>query len=272
MTHRLVGLAIVVFWVVATSWLVWHDIVPAWTAQEPPRMVAADWVQQFGRQVQYGILNHDGRRVGGIWTRYTSGSSTDREDEIYVRDVPLLGSAYLLIRSSYDAAGLLDEVDINVLGHWDPIRIHGERFPKEFAFRLEAGAVKQAFKIDLALAGTFSDVFRPFDVMPQLEVGQSWRMQVFNPVATVTGVGDRFIPMLVKVVGRDVLHVDGQPRDCMIVEAGQAQAWVERRSGLALKQKINLPILGGYTVLMEGYDDAARLEAKRRFDRAVLDW
>ncbi len=266
MAHRLTGLAIVVFWVVATGWLVWHDIVPAWTAQDPPRVVARDWVERYGKQSAFGIYDAFGRRVGGIWTRYRSAGSTDREDEIYMDAVPLVGPTFVHIKSVFDIQGRLDEIDLSVLGAWEPIRIHGERYPSQFAFKIDAGTFKKVFKIDASAAGTFSASFRPFDAMPDLAVGQSWRMQVFNPVAVVTGVGDEFIPMLVKVVGRDLIRIEGELRDCLIVEAPNTKAWVERRSGIVLRQQITLPVGGTYTIKYEPYDDDARRAAAERFE------
>lgn len=269
MTVRLTGLAIVVCWIVAMSWLFWHDILPAWTAQEPPKVVARDWIRQYGRQTQFGIYDQNGRRVGGIWTRYIGGASTDREDEIHLTEFPMLGRTCIKLKSSFNMAGQLDEIDISVLGDWIPIRLHGERYQKEFAFRIDAGAFKQAFKIDLALAGTFSDMFRPFDAMPDLAVGQSWRVQVLNPVAVVLGGGDRFMQMVVKVVGREVITLNGEPKDCLVIEAPNAKAWVERRSGLVLVQEVTLPVGGRYTVKLEPYDPEALEQADQAFDDYV---
>lgn len=267
MLHRMIGFAVVLFWTIATGWLVWHDILPAWTAQDPPGVVAADWVKRYGRRAQFGIYDNGDRRIGGIWTRYTSGSATDREDEIFIDDLALIGPTYVHIKSVFDVRGRLDEIDISLLGAWNPIRIRGERFPSQFAFKVEAGTVRHVFKIDAAFAGTFSATFRPFDAMPDLTVGQSWHMQIFNPVAAVTGVGDEFIPVLVKVVGTEMFHVGGQPRDCLIVEAPNVRAWVERRSGVVLRQQIDLPVGGTITINFEPYDELARRRAAGRFDR-----
>ncbi len=263
------GFAIVVFWLVATAWLVWKDIVPAWTAQDPPKIVASDWVRQYGRRAQFGIFDSRGRRVGSVWTHYAGGVSSEREDEIYLNGLPLLGPTpiYIDIRSKFNMEGMLDEIDIALLGFWDPIRIHGERFHSQFALGIDRGAAKNVIKIDLNLAGTFSDAFRPFDAMPNLFVGRSWRMQVFNPIAAVTGIGAEFIPMVVRVVRREVIQVDGRPRDCFVVETTNARAWVERSSGVVLVQEVTLPVGGTYTVRYETYDDAALRAADERFKR-----
>ena len=261
------GFAIVVFWSVATGWLVWHDVVPVWTAQEPPRVVASHWVSRFGGKAQLGVFDDAGRRIGGIWTTYNSATSTDRIDDIYFDDLPVLGPAGVHVQSAFDIDGRLDEIDISVMGAWDTVRIHGERFPSKFAFKVDAGAFRQTFKIDLDLAGMFSSTLRPFDAMPNLTVGQAWRMQVFNPISAVTGIGDKFIPMLVRVTGRDAIRIDGRLRDCFIVEASSVKAWVERNSGLVLIQEITLPVGGTITVRHESYDAAARESAAARFNQ-----
>ena len=66
-TQRLLGFAILVFWSVGTSWLVWHDIVPGWTAQDPPRVVARDWVDRYGRNAACGIYDEQNHRIAAIW-------------------------------------------------------------------------------------------------------------------------------------------------------------------------------------------------------------
>ncbi len=269
MLHKWIGFTIVMGWAIATSWLVWHDIVPGWTAQDPPRVVASDWVNRYGRQSHFGIYNQRGERIGGIWTRYTSAASTDRIDEIYINDMRTIGAICVHIKSIFDLAGKLDEVDMNVLSaaaDIAPIRIHGERFPSQFAFRLDAGAVKHVFKVDLAMAGTFSATFRPFDAMPNLTVGQSWRMQVFNPIAALTGFGDEFIPMVVKVVGREPVRTGGALHDCLIIESSGLKGWVDRTSGVVLLQEISVPLGGTYTIKNEEYVEMERKHAAKQFE------
>ena len=226
MLAKSVGFAIVLFWAVATSWLVWRDVLPAWTAQDPPQVVAADWVKQYGREAQFGVFDADGRRIGDIWTRYTSGSTTDREDDIYLNDFPVLGPTHIHVQSVFDVDGHLDEIDIDVLGDWNPIRIHGERFPSQFAIRIDAGLTKQVFKIDLARAGTFSDMFRPFDAMPNLRVGQSWRMRVIDPLATVMRGPGQFNVVLVRVTAKEMIQHQGESVECFRVESPQIVAFV----------------------------------------------
>lgn len=265
MQTKMMGLGIVLLWASAMSWLVWHDILPAWTAQEPPRVVAADWVEKYGKNAQFGVFNQQGRRIGGVWTRYHSGASTDREDDIYLTGFPLLGPSHINIDSTFDLQGRLDEIDINIRGFWDSIRIHGERFPTKFAFRIDAGPITRVFKIELSSVGTLSGAVLPFDAMPDLQVGQSWRLQVFNPIAAVTGRGDQFIQMLARVIGEEQILIDGESKDCFIVQTPSVKAWVERGSGLVLIQEVTLPIGGKFVVKYEPYDEEAHRRESERF-------
>ncbi len=268
MVARFTGWVIFIFWMVSMCWLMMHDVIPAWTAQDPPRVVAADWVERYGKESQYGIFDDHGFRIGGIWTTYASGAATDREDEIYLKRLPLIGPMHLWVRSIYDLDGALDELDMAILGDWSPIRIKGEQFGEKFAVHIDAGAIKhrQVFKLERSGAGMISGAIRPFDAMPDLTEGQSWRMQVMNPVAAVTGVGSKFIPMLVKVVGSETIEVEGVLRDCFIVEADRVRAWVDATNGKVWSQEIRLPF-GTYTVRLETYDKTMLEGAARAFER-----
>jgi hypothetical protein len=267
MPHRITGFAIFSLWAASMAWLATHDIIPAWTAQDPPRAVASGWVARFGARSQYGIFDHRDHRIGGIWSTYASGAATEREDEIYLTRFPLTGPMHVYVKSMFDIEGALDELEVAILGDWHPIRIKGEVFASKFAVHIDAGSIshRQVFKIDGNLAGIISDAFRPFDAMPELTIGQSWRMQVLNPVAVVTGVGNQFMPMLARVVGSESIEVAGAVRDCFIVETSQARAWVDMLSGKVWSQELRLPF-GTFSVRLETYDDDMRKAAARRFD------
>ncbi len=264
---RPVGISIVLFWAVSTGWLIWKDIIPAWTAQEPPRVVAADWIRQYGENAQFGIFDHKDRRVGSIWTSYRGGTSTDREDDIFIDRAPIVGPMHLHLVSLFDIEGRLDEFDADIFALDQHVQIHGERFPTQFAFRMSTGTAVHRFKVHLSRAGRFSEAFRPFDSMPNLEVGQSWQMQVLNPIAMITGTGDEFLPMLVRVAGREKRMIDGGPKECFIVETATATAWVDVSSGVVWEQQVKLPF-GTYNIRYESYD----AERKKRVSQQFQTW
>jgi hypothetical protein len=285
MTTKLLGILIVCFWVASMSWLVARDVWPALSAQDVPVLKATHWLESEGRQSQAGIFDGSDR-IGTIWTTYIidegsgprkntagqkPGSPDDtieaesiiREDIVVVERfalpiTPLMVNAY----STFNAEGELDEFTITIKARDTRMKLHGERFHTDFSFWLKSGPNQRVdFKLPLSEAGTISGAFKPFTQLTDLQVGQSWRMQVFNPVAALTGVGDRFIPMLARVTRQENITVNGVLRTCLVVEAPGAKAWVDRR-GVVLRQEMALPVGGTLTIVREPFDENSRDAAR----------
>ena len=128
--------------------------------------------------------------------------------------------------------------------------------------------VSETFKISAAEAGLIGDVFRPFASLPELAVGQSWRMQVVNPVSVITGIGSRFMPLLVQVTGRETINApDGRQVECFIVEAPSVRAWVDRE-GLVWVQQVELPVGGQITLRNEPHDADEKVRIEEQFNRS----
>ncbi len=122
----------------------------------------------------------------------------------------------------------------------------------------------RTFKLPLSEASLVSGAFNPFSDLSNLEVGRRWRMQVFNPIAAMTGFGNRFMPMLVEVTGREPLATPDGRVDCVIVESASAKAWVDPQ-GSVLLQEVTLPVIGKLRIAREaGFDDEAETLARRR--------
>jgi hypothetical protein len=287
---KLLGILIVCFWVASMSWLVARDVWPALSAQEVPVIKATRWLESEGRKSQAGIF--DGAdRIGTIWTTYiideapapreggvgetpgspqsaTGAESIIREDIVILERfalpiTPLMVSAY----STFNPEGELDEFTLNIKARDTRMKLHGERFHTDFSFWLKNGQNsrdRMDFKLPLSEAGTISGAFNPFTQLADLQVGQSWRMQVFNPVAALTGVGDRFIPMLARVTRQENITVRGVLRTCLVVEAPGAKAWVDRR-GVVLRQEMALPVGGTLTVVREPFDEKGRDAARSSY-------
>jgi len=272
MFFRVSGWVILLFWAASMTWLIRHDVWPALTAGEPPQ-VAPNRAGISGIQVfQVGIFNEYDHRIGTAWTTYAPPRL--REDVLYLSGFLLPGPILLEIDSTFTGSGELDEFKLTARGPGiplptdgihPPIEVRGERFASVYGFTLVAGGLEESFKISAAEAGLIGDVFRPFASLPGLEVGQSWRMQVVNPVSVVTGVGRRFVPMLVRVTGREtILTPGGEELSCLVVEAPNVTAWVDDE-GLVWVQRVRLPIGGELTVRNEPYDEKARRNAMAAF-------
>ena len=91
------------------SWLVAHDVWPAWTAQDPPPVRATDWLKGDGNQAQFTVLR-DNAPIGTIWTSHIVGdASVQREDTIWIERFPIdIAPLRVTVASTFNADGLLD--------------------------------------------------------------------------------------------------------------------------------------------------------------------
>ena len=271
MFSRLSGWVIVPFWVGSMAWLVAQDVAPGWTAQDPPTLVASAWLREEGRRSQSAIFNDKGHRVGTIWTSYLiEQESIRRDDLVWIPRLELalgragagVGPLGLWTAATYRVDGVLDEFDVKLRCPVVQAHLHGERFHADFSFSFESGPMMKTFKVPLAEAGMISAAFNPFEQLDDVQVGQRWRMQVFNPLAAVAGVGNRFIPLLVEVTGRETVQVgEGGERSCLVVEAPGAKAWVDER-GVVWVQEVLLPVGGKLRIVREPFDEAAKERAR----------
>ena len=265
MFSRLFTIFVLAFWLVAMGWLVHHDIAPAWTAQDAPKFTPGDWLTERLARSQARIENKYGQRVGTVWTEFDSRlSGVSRTDLIVLDNVPSFGEFGLpqplkiFIEADYTTDGELDTFRLQMLGYEKKIELLGERYSGYLAFRLDIGAEMQLFKVDASLAGMIADAFNPFPMLPAIEVGDSWRMHVVNPLAAITGVGQKLVPMLVTVTGKETIDTFRGELECFIVEAGGAKAWVDA-DGSVLQQEVDLPYGGRYTIIAEPYDENLRV-------------
>ncbi len=272
MLGRSLSIFVVLFWLASMSWLVAHDVVPAWTAQDLPKFVAGDWLSRQHSVSQARIESAGGKRVGTVWTEYiptTAGLS--RQDIIWLSDIPrmppLPEMPPMLVRidTDFTTDGKLDSFALELFGYGEPVSLQGERYSGYLAFRLDVGTARtQLFKVDASVAGLVADAFHPFPPMPSLEVGQSWRMYVVNPLAVLTGAGAKLMPLVVNVTGTQMLQGPDGAKSCFVLEADKAKAWVDP-NGQVLRQEIELPYGGKFTTIAEPYDQALRSAAQARF-------
>jgi hypothetical protein len=264
MFTRTFSVIIVIGWLVAMAWLVHHDILPAWTARDVPKYDLGDWLTEDLLQTQARIENRQGKRIGTVWTEYTrSPERLTRRDILWLEDM-LLPRLRIESQADFTPEGDLDEINLRVYGTGEYIALKGENYSGSMAFDLTVGRRSQLFKIDAGSVGTVGDTIRPFATLPNIEVGQSWRMHAINPLAVMSGMGAKLIPMLVKVTRKEQVLRQGAAVECFVVETDRARAWVDER-GVVLRQEVDLPIGGRISVVDEPFDAAAR-------DAAVGEW
>lgn len=268
MFTRTVGWLVTPIWLLAMSWLVAHDIAPHWTASTPPALQPGDWLAD-GNKFQFTLSDSSGP-MGSVWSEYlVDERSLRRDDLVWIERLPHLpvdlAPLRITVESTFTAAGVLDEFSIRLetggAGRAS-IRLHGERFHSDFSFTLESGALEKSFKIPLIEGGLFSGAFHPFGALTNLHVGQRWRMQVVNPIALVTGIGNQFIPLLVEVSGEQRITTPQGDVNCFVVESPNAKAWIDAR-GSVQAQEMTLPMLGTMRLQREPkFDEKAYLAAR----------
>ncbi len=259
MGMRLLCGGIVLFWTASTAWLIQHDVLPAFTARDVPRFSAADWAERPAQESQARIEDKTGRRVGTVWSIHTaSAAGLSRQDVFFIEHLSLLPMLRIEVNSDFTPEGRLDTFNLKLYGAGERVELEGEDYSGNLAFRLMVAGREQLFKVDAESVGMIGDVFRPFPTLPQIEVGQSWRMHVVNPLAAVTGIGTKLIPMIVTVRQRERLPTPAGPVECFVLETDRgARAWVDA-AGNVLRQEVDAPI-GGHLVIVAEPFDAERL-------------
>ncbi len=265
--QRILTVIIMGSWLASTGWLIAHDVVPQWRAESQPlRVNRARVADEAARRIQMAIYDTDRRRVGTLWTVYVVGpDSISRFDRVLLDDVAgALPGLRVDGTSQFDATGRLDEFTVRLaaVGSEREMRLHGERFPGHFAFEFDRGIGRvPTFKLDAADANMLADAFNPLAETPELHVGRSWIVQVFNPASALMGMGERFTPMLVQVTGKEQIATADGVVECFRVEAGKAIAWVDA-SGAVQRQELSMPLLPRLTIEREPFNESLYLSMR----------
>jgi hypothetical protein len=256
---------IVPVWLAAMTWVIAHDLWPAMTAMPSPPLQLSEWLRGEGRQSRYTISDDLGD-LGTVWSEYLIDErSVRREDLIWIERLPMdLAPMRINIFSVFTVDGVLDEFTVRLQSQLPDVELHGERFHADFGFRLKTGTMERAFKVPLVDGGVITGAFHPFGGMTNLSVGQRWRMQVVNPLTILTGIGDKFIPLVVEVVGEERLRTADGEHNCFILQSQNAKAWVDAAGGVR-RQEVNLPLLGALRIERRNdFDEKGQGEARQR--------
>ncbi len=236
------------------AWLAARDIVPRWFAEAAPQAASLTWMDEHGREFQYGIFGENGVRRGSAWSVYQpTGTTVTRTDTLVLRGLALADP--LIIESEMDflEENQLDEIDVRIVGVHAPVRLRGERQGPMFAFQLSLGGIPvHEFVIDGEAAQSLSDTVRPFTSLAGLSVGQSWTIHVVDPFALIRGTRRRLRAVVVSVIDQEEIRFHGVPRRCYVVEAEGVRAWVDE-SGRVLLQSVELPAVGRIDIREERF-------------------
>ncbi len=268
MFTRVTGLLIVPLWLAAMGWVFAHDVWPRWTAMDAPPLAVNEWLSDEGRESQYAIFQ-DNVRVGDLWTTYRIDSkSVQREDLLLLEKFSIeITPLRIASLSQFTAAGKLDEFTVRMENPGLHGELHGERFSEDFSFIFKVGPTprfERRYKVPLADGDLISGATNPFAHLSNVEVGQRWRMQVFNPLSAVLGIGSQFTSMLVEVTGRESIIVDGAPKNCFVIESANAKAWVDENGAVQVQEAV-LPLVGTLRMVRQAECDVdMRNDVQRR--------
>ncbi|MCH8805291.1 MAG: hypothetical protein IH986_04310 [Planctomycetes bacterium] len=271
MLNRWIGITCLFCMLSANTALLFHDFVPDWLAGDPPDSDNILLQDGQDRKSQVGIFDARGRCVGRSWT-----IADGQLEFVRVRSWTVLypvslpnGMATPHVRIDtellYQREGTVDRLSIRL--HWKggagpPVALEGEFMPPDdFPCQWRIGNQRGKFILRAAATRAIGDVFRPFDRLPGLYVGRTWRLNLVDPLSEILhgtpASNFGMEPILVKVDREETIEFEGRLVETLHVSSGQGEAWVAR-DGRVLLQVIEAPLLGRLTLRAETYDDAAR--------------
>jgi hypothetical protein len=265
--NRWVGIIAFFLMCAANGALFLNELWPRFIASEPPRQRFLELKDEQERGCQVGIYNAADELVGQSWTRATrSGSIYFVNTTTVLRTMTLphgVETPALTItgRFTYLEDGMLDDLGFEVRGLPMRIRMEGQYFPPDtFACDWRLGEQHGRVLLEAEDMRVLGDVIRPFQEMPRLVVGQTWRMSVFNPLAKLLpGLDDAALAgeaLLARVTGEETISHRGEIIETLVVETQGVKAWVAN-DGRVLRQELNVPVLGRLVVLDEPFDELA---------------
>ena len=271
MLNRWIGITCLFCMASANTALVFHDFVPDWLAGDPPDTDNLLLQDGQDRKSQVGIFDERGRCVGRSWTIAIGGHEVIQVSSWTVLYPVLLpnGMSTPHVRIDtvlhYQRERTVDRLSIRL--HWKGgagplVALEGEFMPPDdFPCQWRIGNQRGKFILKAAATRAIGDVFRPFDRLPGLYVGRTWRVNLVNPLSEILP-GARasdfgMAPILVKVDREETIEFEGRMVETLHVSSSRGEAWVAR-DGRVLLQKIEAPLLGRLTLRAEPYDDAAR--------------
>ncbi len=258
--NRLLGSILAITWLIAMGALVQRDVLPLWTAEEPPRQVLP------AGEYQIGIFNQADSRIGTTWISTSPSpmmmvrSTTVLEVAKITGMLPVSGTWILGTDLMYDSDERLDQFRFTLNAPGVVGEVNAERIERDFSVIAKLGDLKKTLLLDGELSRYLSETLRPFTHLERLHVGQSWRIRLLDPFALMKSQSVEFQSQLAKVTRRETIHHRDREIDCFRVETPTAVAWADE-FGRVLKQQVQLPLIGTWTLLDEAVDVEARVRA-----------
>lgn len=273
MLNRVIGIVTLMLALAANTALLLRDVCPEWISGEPPRPIGLVLEPNTTIRSQLGIFDEREQRLGWSWTLHRKsldGQVTTRTATVILERVlhgiPLPG---MRVDSNlhYTATNDLDRLAIDVIGLPVRVEVKGEHVPPDqfpCSWSVTGEMVNNAgtFLLSSHATRALGDALRPFDGLTNLHVGQTWQLQLVNPLAgQLPGLDAGYAPEAIRarVTSRVALETEAGSVDAFIIEAERLRAWVAV-DGRVLRQELDVPVLGRLILRDEPYDERAYQE------------
>ncbi|UCG31872.1 MAG: hypothetical protein JSU68_09415 [Phycisphaerales bacterium] len=265
MLNRVFAVCVILLWAGSMTALFVRDVWPAWTAQDLPRAFSRQSVEQFGGHQQFGIFTASGARLGTSWTRFFV--LHDMRSVEIAHLIERLGDfGPLLINTDLKFTGeddRLTELNMQVRGAPFRVVVLGELLGNEIVCDVQVGLKRRAFHIDADIAGLIGESLRPFSMLPELRVGQTWRLYMVDPLALMLGGKAAPKPVIVRVTRRERITHQDRDLDAFVVEWPSCRSWVDEHGGI-VRTEMDIPLIGRIIIRSEPFDADSLSEARQR--------
>ena len=265
--YRLISAGVVLLWISAMTALFVRDIWPARSAQDAPPMTKDAIVDLAHSEEQFAILRaSDDVRLGTAWSDLqTTAERTTIHGTIVTVAHGMIPPLRIETTTDFDPDGGLDSFELRLHGVMGTrIYVHGERRGIYFPVEMHFGTFHRQANLDMSATRLIGDSMRPFTFLPTLHVGQSWRMQVLDPMAAALTGKTQFRSIVARVTGKETIEHNGKQTECFVVKTSPQEiiAWVDS-NGRVLVQELDLPGFGRIRVCEEPYDAQLRANAQK---------
>jgi hypothetical protein len=277
MPSRWVCVAIAAFWLAATGWLVWREILPAFETGQPPPFTVdfLDEVEMDRPADTAWRVLHNGREE----YRSTSRVIPHKEDETFELKSSLRINRALMERAQQPRGLLgdlliLDKVDSSYLVSREGVlremtvdmAVTNVPLMNDKKARAQVHGVVQDGLLHVHLEGSLPDLglshgttldpvpvahrsyvltpLHPINRLQGLRPGQKWRMPFVEPLADALGRGRHRVLDAHVLEQPRVLRWRGRDISCLVIEFEdddcRASTWVDRATGLVLRQEVTV--------------------------------
>ncbi|MGE3180554.1 MAG: hypothetical protein AB7N71_02920 [Phycisphaerae bacterium] len=283
MLNRWLGIALFALMASANAWLFVRDVLPRWWVGDPPDPITSlipsggeDWIQM-------AIYDAQDKLVGRSWTHISRQSAVAIHESLtFIYPIrlparPNMETPALKVEITLtfqENSDNVDELRMVVAGLPLAVGLRGERVSSQFPCIWQVGEQKGSFILDADATRSLGDALRPFERLTGLEVGQSWRMQILNPMSRlVPGMNSdalEFDTILVRVTREEEIMIRGKIVKALRVEAPQTVGWVGP-GGRVLRQEVDLPLIGKLRIEDEPYRESTLKKTVFQFRELIAD-